>query len=108
MRSCLINFMVYFSILSWMWPAPVEPFYGWELLKRNYSCITKASWLVLSDSLTHPMDHQMECGDCSRTIYAAPMYFLSATLVISEPPCDCIVPPTPVPFSPQEGVIQCQ
>ncbi|XP_034239825.1 voltage-dependent calcium channel subunit alpha-2/delta-2-like isoform X2 [Thrips palmi] len=101
--SALSSFhVIIHSIISWTRPAPVESFYGWELIRRNYSCITKASWLVMSNSLSRPMDHHFRCGDCSRIIYANPMNLLSAVLVVSEPPCDCAEPAFPISFFPQE------
>ncbi|XP_052120418.1 voltage-dependent calcium channel subunit alpha-2/delta-2 isoform X3 [Frankliniella occidentalis] len=94
--------LLFQSLISWIQPKPVKSFYGWELIRRNYSCITKGSWLVLSDSLSRPMEYQFGCGDCSRVIYAAPMNFLSATLVISQPMCSCAEPSIPISFFPQE------
>ncbi|KAK3927676.1 Voltage-dependent calcium channel subunit alpha-2/delta-2 [Frankliniella fusca] len=113
-RSCLTSLLnnlwaglssvhlLFQSILTWIQPKPVDAFYGWELIRRNYSCITKTSWLVLSDSFSRPMDYQFGCGDCSRIIYAAPMNFLSATLVVSQPMCSCAEPSLPISFTPQE------
>lgn len=90
------------SVITWIQPVPVESFYGWELIRRNYSCITKTSWIVLNDGVDQPFDHRLKCGDCSRSIYAAPMYFLSATLIVSEPSCDCVDSILPMSCYPQE------
>lgn len=102
----IFHFLSFFKrIIAWMRPVPVESFYGWELIRRNYSCITKASWLVLRDTLVFPFGFHLDCEDCHRASFVAPLQLVNAILLVSEPPCTCGDQIPPFFFLPQEGML---
>jgi len=95
-------------------PRASEAFFGWELVRRNYSCITKTSWIVAVPPVDgaepaavagQQMNRVLECGECVREMQVAQLPLLAATLIAVELPCECPVSPAPMLVTPQEGEV---